>query len=286
MKEHFIVCPFDENLLKKFNQKAVVIKTNDVNIISYIYDRVNQNNHLHAIVLYLEKPISDITFDENWKNIPLAIYSPELGLYKKVLSQVQLLKQMNLKIFLDSGIDINFTCLKILSSLQIACGIYFNSSINWEKMSDLLHYAVYTKIPHAPIEPFEYIIKNYRADDFTDFSSVYFDNYRSYIHLNQDGNIALSSNESENNNFISCDISTINEICNTGEYHTKNISWQKFFLERRNCAYCPAWRICLGKFIEKYPDGLECKSFFSEVMEAVDFYRLRESKFRGELWQS
>ncbi len=70
------------------------------------------------------------------------------------------------------------------------------------------------------------------------------------------------------------------------EYKKRVLSWQEFLLQKKGCAYCPAWRVCIGKFSSSYEKNPGCRDFFSDVMDAADYFKMQKKQSREELWQS
>jgi hypothetical protein len=287
MKDHIIVCPYNEKLLTKLKRRALVVNTDDFNIIRYIEKEVNKSGKLHAIKIQTDKSLSDIHFEEDWINLPLAIYSSEFGEYKDFLHQLNIIKKLNVRIFLSSQNDFNFIGLRILSSLNISCGLHFSEvPFSWDSINDLMHYAIYTRTKHAPIEPFNWLASNYEPTGYTDFNIVYFNNPARYLHVNENEQIALTREDMLNNIFIAEGIKSLDSI-------HENINYLDFFNHRYNimlqmneCAFCPAFRICLAKYPNLLNKKETCKVFFSDLLEAADFaYSNRISNNGNPLWQ-
>ena len=286
MNDHIIVCPFDEELVTKLKEKAIVIKTKDFRIIPYINQEVNRFNKLHAIQLNSDEPISAIPFQDDWRNIPLAVYAYEFGSYKDFLHKLYLLRQLNIRIFLSSDVKVNYTWLRMLSSLKIACGLYFGEDpIDWDAVNDLMHYAVYLRTNHAPIEPFHYIVSNYRPTELIDFNSICFNNSARYIHINKEEQIALTNDDLSNNRYIASGLASLNTISTYIEYHDKTKACQEIMLKMNECAFCKAYRICFIKSVHDHNESEGCKEFFIDLLDAADFYQKRQKNNGYQLWQ-
>jgi len=285
MMDHILVCPFNEKLLSRLKQRAVVINTKDFNIIRYINKELDNSNKLHAIRVQTDKPLSEIHFHEEWGKIPLAVYSPEFGEFKNLLHQLNLIRKLNIRIFLSSQHEFNFTGLRILSSLQIACGLYFNEEPhNWDSINDLMHYAIYTKTTHAPIEPFHWVAINYQPSEYTDYSFVYFNNPTQYLHLNDQEQIALTAEDLAKGNFIDQGIKSLDSIHKNKKYiHAENVRYE-IMLQMNDCSFCQAFRICLAKFSSLKNKNQTCKIFFSDFLNAADFALSKRNK-GNQLWQ-
>ena len=117
-----------------------------------------------------------------------------------------------------------------------------------------------------------------------DFSAVYFNDPTRYVHVDDEGRIALSYQDLADQCFVSTDLKELDSLSDTQEYKERSERWRYFFLETEGCAYCEAWRICLGKFCEyaKRSDG--CSSFFKEFLAAIELYQEAKNR-KMTLWQ-
>lgn len=286
MNKHILVCPFDEKLILKLIRQNLVITTNNIEKLQKINNMVNQENKLYCIKLNQDMPLSSINITENFENIPIALYINELGPFKKFLTKLPIIKKCNLRIFMPSGDINNYLSLKLLSSLNVNCGLFFtNKETDWEYVNDLMYYTIYSKSPHAKIEPFNFVVSNYDPVETIDFNTVYFENPQKFLHIDANENIALSHNDLINGDFISKGVDSINTIIENKKYKNRLANWQYFFVKRSDCAYCPSWRICLGKFHSICESNDQCKIFFSEFMDAADYYYLDKDKKKENLWQ-
>jgi hypothetical protein len=286
MMEHIIVCPFDEKLLARFKKRKIVINTIDFSLIQNIFMEVRKYNELLAIKIQTDKSLSDISFREEWFNIPLAVYSPEFGNYKDLIQQLILLKKLNIRIFLSCKNESNYTGLRILSSLNISCGLFFDGEpANWDLLNDLMHYDIYSRIKHAPIEPFAWLASNYAPSEYTDFNSAYFNNPARYLHINEKGQIALTETDLTNNNFIDEGIDSLENIYRNKKYKDFLDSRYEIMLLMNECSFCEAFRICLSKFPDQVNKKDTCKKFFSDFIEAADFYYSKKTKEENQVWR-
>jgi hypothetical protein len=290
MNDHILVCPFDEKLIRRLSRKALVVRTTDFKLIPHINRVVNEQNKLHCIwVVDERRTLTSVPVAEEWKNIPIHIYLSGIGSFRSMVGKLQLLRQLSIRVFLSPGKEKNLTDLMILASLGIDCGIFWdnkkNEEIDWEALNDLMHYAIYSRAKHAPIEPFHYLVSKYNPQKPTDFSSVYFDNPRRYLHIDEGENIALTYRDLLRKNYIDKGISSVDTIEANQKYIEFQTRWQNFFLKTEPCAFCSGWRICLGKFSSTYQKNPGCKDFFSDLMDASDFYRDLKKKEKRELCQ-
>lgn len=286
MIEQILVTPYNEELLEKLKQKTLVVKTDDQDKIQLIHRGVSKHNKLHAIQLNSPIALSSITFKKEWKNIPLCVYSSEFGGFKNLIPKLDILNKLNIRIFLSSDLKENFTGIRILSSLGIACGLFFGDRpIDWESLNDLMHHAIYSQTNHAPIEPFSYVASNYDTSEYIDYSFVYFNNATRYLHLNEQEQIALCNEDLINRDFISTGVESIESIIHKQEYEYHINSRYDVMLSMNECAFCPAFRICLGKFSEEDDKQNGCQVFFSDFLDAAEHFYKRKNNTGNKLWQ-
>ena len=69
----------------------------------------------------------------------------------------------------------SYEAVQILSSLGIYSGIVINENADWEKLSNLMYYALCGKALHAPVEPFQFVYEMYGRNRLVDYGRVYFD---------------------------------------------------------------------------------------------------------------
>ncbi|NTW32213.1 MAG: hypothetical protein HGB12_06260 [Bacteroidetes bacterium] len=287
-REHIIVCQFDENLLGRLHKKRLVVNTSADANIPHICQFVNNNqNNLHCIVIHQNNTLASTPFHENWRGIPIAVFADQMGSFKEIMQKMRLIRDLNIRIFLNTDFKENFTNIHILASLGIDCGVFFGeNNLDWEALNDLMTYSVYSKAHHATIEPFHFIINNYNPTRTTDFSSVYFNNPYTYLHIDSEENIAITKNDLIEGKYIASGINLIPDISENEKYKEALHSWQEFFLQENGCAFCQAWRVCMGKFSTSIKDNPGCSKFFVDMMEAADYFlSVQHKNKRKELWQ-
>lgn len=285
MNSHILVCPYSEKLISKLKGRALVVRTNKFQDISHVYYMVNRDNKLHCVLIKSKDSLSSIAFQEDWKDIPIALYVSGLGSFRGMVNKLPVLKQLNIRVFISADKKKNFTDLRILSSLGVPCGLVFGEKkVNWDAVNDLMCYAIYGKVPHSPIEPFYFAASNYNPNKYVDLRSVYFENPKRYLHVNEEEHIFLSSQELIDGHYIENRLAMLDSITQNDEYKKRLNLWQTFFLESDGCAYCQGWRVCLGMFSSQSKENPGCKSFFSDLMDAADYFHSMEN-IKGELWQ-
>jgi radical SAM protein with 4Fe4S-binding SPASM domain len=208
-----------------------------------------------------------------------------MGHFPNLIKQLPILRKLNIRIYFPADKTENYSSIRILSSLGISTGIVLQTQpIQWENLLDLATYALLGFALHAPIEPFHYMAKNHSPNQRTDYNQVYFENPSEYLYLNNEGWVALTCRDLLNENYILKNIAGIDKIKTMKKYIRYMESWKKFFLFNEKCSYCPAWRICLGKFFEIAEETQDCQNFFVELLEMVESCKSNEKK-SPEIWQ-
>jgi len=278
-RKQTLVLKFDEKLISKLNGEDIIITTDNFNLLNRTFDVVNEENKLNNITVYYDGALTSIKFLENWKKIPLTIYVTGLGSHRMFFHMLGALRQMNLRIFLPSNVKQSFLDAQILSSLGVLSGIYFNSpKMDWDKVKDLQMYDIYAKTSHAPIEPFHYVAANYKGDERLDFNAVYYNDPTKYLHVNSDGKVALTMDDLKNQNYALDDLKQINTLKDNEQYIKLTTAWQQHFLDKSVCSFCPAWRICLGKFSETIDENKECQTTMMELLEGAEIHQKQHKK--------
>lgn len=286
MSGHTLVINYNKEAIASFNSATFVVCTDDLSQLHEISCTVQQKNHLFVIKAVVDMPLAAIRLSSEDSAIPLALYLPEMGAFRDVVPLIPLLKGFNLRIFFPAGRADNYPSCRILSSLGIATGLFFNGAEpDWNALTDLMAYTMYGKAPHAPIEPFYHHIVNYKPTERNSWDAVFFNDPERYLHVSLDGKLALRSEHLRDGRFVSEDLCEIYSIRENAAYQAHLEEWRTYFLEEEGCAYCDAWRVCLGSFSKNCGDRENgCKKFFREVMEAADDYQRLQSGKRS-LWQ-
>lgn len=272
MNRHIVVCDFDESLIDKLNGEAIVANIDMLEDINHVDSIINEQNKTHCIVYRnYRKTVSGINFTPEWEDIPLLFYLKTLGSFKEFIHKMPIIQNLDIRIYLPASQDQNITNCRIMASLGIDCGLYFDTlNPNWDALIDLAAYVSYGRVQKASIEPLNYVIDNYDPQELTDFSSVYFNDPNKYIHLDKYENISLTSENLQNKKYLCSGFEKLDNVFDEKNYYNEINSWQKFFLKEEGCAYCPAWRVCMGKFSEAKSNDM-CKELFSDLMDAADF---------------
>jgi len=286
VNDHFLVCPFNDTILSQLTGRSLVVRIDTPEKIPDVVQASERFGfHLHCVLVKTSEPLSEITMQSAWRGIPIALFTPEMGPFPKFISQLPVLRSLNIRIYLSTDKKENYTSIRILSSLNIETAVVFDEEgLNWDLMGDLMTYAFFGLVHHASIAPFHYAAERYDRQRRTDFSSVYFNDPQKYLHLSLKGSVALTKEEERAGNFITGDINEIDNIENYSDYQSRLEKWRDFFLEPNGCAFCQGWRVCLGKFSSRVASDAGCKKFFPEFMDAIEQYLSLRNSGQG-VWQ-
>lgn len=286
MSNHTLVMDYCPDLLHGFHQARIAVRVHDSEQIIQAVEDVTRHNTLAAVIVELETALIELTLLPEWRDIPIAFHLPAMGEFHQIAGKVEALRSMNARLYFSTDSTENHTACRILSSLGIATGLSFtNADPDWDSLCDLMAYSLYGKVRHAPIEPFDYLITNYDPKKRNSWDKVWFDNPESTLHISSDGKIAFTRRELLAGNFISDQLGDIHGIAENPLYQERQEAWRELFLKDDGCAFCPAWRVCLGRFDGVCADRASgCQKFFMELMEAAE-ERLKMQGNMRKLWQ-
>ena len=287
MRNHILVCPYDRKLLDRMRSKAAVIRVPDIEkaISAYQYAKDAQVM-IHCILVETQLPLAAIDFITGCENIPLAVYVSGLGNFRDFINKIAVLRKMNLRVFMPTSPPENFQSLRIISSLGIDSGVLFmDTDPDWDLLTDLMTYSLLGQAPHGAIEPFNYIAGHQNSTGGTDFSAVYFRDPSRYLHVDGQGQVALSGEDLAAGKFLAVNLDQHEDIEQSEEYLQRLEGWKEIFLQNEGCAYCQGFRVCLGKFRNFQSNGQGCKQFFVELMETAEQFQDLEKKRNPPKWQ-
>ena len=282
-----IVCPNNKSLLRKFKGRSVALRLNDMDGIAEGVANVRDSgNTLFCVTIEANRPLAEIGWEDCPEGTPLAIMAPSMGLYRNLRKHLEKLRGLDLRIYLPCDNADNLTSLRILSSVGIhTCADFKERDPDWESLADLAAYAILGQTPHAGIEPFAHILVNYDPSQYLDWGRVVFDDPARFLHLDEDGRVALSRAELDRNRFVG----NLNEIEAPEEFppiRERNLSWRNYFINNHPCASCAGWKVCLGKFSGSIRDNAGCSRFFTEMLDLVCRRRsLDAAREEHRVWQ-
>lgn len=272
MTPHILVAPYNEKLMGQLRQWKMVILASGESQVGSANNHLNRDNRLHAVVLRTGKALSAIEYEELWENIPLFIYADEFGTFRDLSSKVESLRKLGARFFLSGEKAENYQWVQMLASMGFNCGVHFGKNAHWDAASDLLHYSFYSPAKHGQVEPFNYISGNFSVDSSINYAAVYFDDPSRYLHINENLEIAASSQELNDGIFLAKGIEELKTISSNKAYETRLNAWRGLFLRNSECSGCESWRVCLGKhegLSDKNGSKMECQAFYLQILEAI-----------------
>jgi hypothetical protein len=277
------VCPNDEKLLDRLRAKNLVVRVSSIDNMQAAYDRAREENGVLCMIVEENRALTDVPLRDEWKAIPLALHVPRMGDLKRVLRHPQQWRERNIRVFLPAESADNLIHLRILSSVGIPAGLILHGRLDWDAVNDLMHYAMYTRVPRPNLDPFGYVRLTYNPREFTYINTPLFENPLKYVHIDSEGNLALSASDLRNGKWIGRGLECLTSLSSSQKYKDGLNAWQGIFLEDRKCAYCPAWRLCMGAFSDECDSDKNVSRFFEDFSAAAD--SLYESRQSGEKWQ-
>ncbi len=288
MKFPKFVCPHDEALLRSFNGRTVAVRVTDAAHIDDAAASVRASgNELYCVIVDSSRPLSRIDFPDRPITTPVAVMAPALGAFRALAKHIDVLRNSNLRVYLPGNTAENLSGVRILSSLGIPAFVQLDEPpIDWEALSDLMTYAMLGRAPHAPIEPFAFIAANYEPHADLSWGAIEFDDPEQVLHLNEKGQVALSSDHLRQGIFVAQEIGEIGSPSVSAAIRKRSNGWRAYFVENHPCAACSAWKLCLGRFSHDRPDDGACATFFLELMEVAGARRsASQPSGEGGIWQ-
>jgi hypothetical protein len=283
----FIVCPADEDLLKTMGGKSVVIRMHNADEMISIRDLAMEHSfHIHCTILTLPT-LTTICLDDIHPDLPVALHVNRMGPLPALLRMLPELRRYNIRVYIPLTQTESFTDLRILSSLGVHCaGVFDSKKQNWELAIDLMTYALLGRAPHAPIFPFHYLAKRYNPQNRLNWNTVFFDDPNTYLHMNTEGKLALSSSDLEHARYLHIDVDHLEDLPTCPEFIVREEKWEQHFLDYDSCSCCPGWRVCYGLFADER-DGGGCESFFTEFIDCAEQYQRQAHTESGRenIWQ-
>jgi hypothetical protein len=267
-----LVIPYNKTILGKVKETKLIM-----NVTAFEFDSCcsyfieSQKLIPDFIMDYCQSPLCFIGFNERWIGKNILVIAWEIGSIKLLLESADLIKKINPTIFLMASNKKSYAELRILASLGIKCGIYFNRDIvYWEEFKDLIYYNFERKINSAPIEPFNYLSKQYRHANEVDPGTCFYDNPLYYLFVDHNENIAASLYDLKHNSFICNGIDNFFNFYFESYVSKINSQKEEFFSTINDCSSCPAWRICTGRFSIQKKKMETCSKSFSYLLDKLE----------------
>ena len=276
-----LVLPFDDALIARLSERVLAVRVTDPSDVLTVNERVKSSgNRLSLIILDAQVALGEVTFNESWAGINLAVFADRMGPFRDLARQLRLIRELGPSFYLPADEPENLTSFRIMSSVNLRCGALFSGRgpIDWEKLADLMTYALVGTVPHGPIEPFSTIAGHYRRAEWIEWGPIFFDDPAHFLHVDPDGRIAFSRRELLQGEFIEEDIGRLDDAVVSPAYRDRVDHHKRLFLEFHPCSRCPGWRVCLGKFSQNGDDRKDCAAFTAEMIALLDEIETRHDE--------
>jgi hypothetical protein len=283
-----IVCPDNKGLLQTFTGREVAVRVSDARRTAAAASRVRgTGNELLCVIIRSRVPLDEVTFGAEQKGIPMALMVPSPGRFRNLAKRLDLLRGLNLRVYLPCDNPQNLAALRVLSSVGIqTCAVFGKGTTDWEALTELMTYAVLEQTPHAFMEPFAFIASHYDPFSHLDWGSVYFDDPRHYLHVDGKGRVALSHQEMTQRRFVAESIADIAVPDEFPPVRERVEAWRRIFVNNHPCASCGGFKLCLGRFAAHVRRDEGCSAFFLEMMEVARQHKGRQAPSEGSrIWQ-
>ena len=280
-----LVCPDERALIDRLERRSLCVRVSDPQTIAAAAHHATRRNSLFCVICDSDTLLSEIETEETWRGIPIAWIAPAVGPFRHLSRQLALLRTLNLRVYLPAT---DLIGARLLTSVGIPTCVMFDTvAPDWDILADLMIYTLLDMAPHAPIEPFQTIAEGYRQTAWSeDWGRVWFHDPLQYLHVDDQGRVALSRRALLAGDFIAHDVSELDTPTVKQTVADQCQAWQAFFAHHHFCTLCKAWRICHGRFAtgKTEPDG--CADFFCEMMTVIEQRRDRVQSNRvAEIWQ-
>ena len=282
MTNRILVCPLEPSLLSRLHGHTLVVRVREAADVTRARDLVEKGARLHCIVLDAAAPLAELALGEELKGIPLAVFVPGTGDLGTLFGKIPLLAKLRLMVFLPLSAATTLRDLRILSSLGVPSALVWDAPVvDWEGVEDLLAYAAFTRVPHAAIEPFGYVMGAYSPRSLIDVSAVSFNDPARYLHVSSDGRVAMSAEDLAAGRFIG-GLEALRDLADVDRGQDYRARTDHFFLEQDGCAYCAGFRVCMGRFSSRRTANPGCEKVFAKLLEIAESASAKEST---ALWQ-
>jgi hypothetical protein len=282
-----IVCPNNPGLLRSLSGRTVVVKVKTMAETTLAADTViDSGNELHCVLVQSDIPLAEVGLQTSDEHVPVALAVPAMGNFRDVARRMDVLKRINLRIFIPCDSAENGVAIRVLSSLGIETCVVIGATTNWDALTDLMIYAVLdNRVPHGAIQPFAYMASAFDGSAWLDWSFLYFDGAANFLHLDSSGRVAFSDAELKKGQFVASSLQDL-EAAGDELIMQRTTNWKHYFLENHACTACTGWRLCLGKFSESRAQNPGCAAFFQEMIDVARQHRAMSAPKEGRrLWQ-
>jgi hypothetical protein len=250
----------------------VIIRLKDEHDITSALDAAARHRvALQGLWVETPRPLGAIEWHDRWAEAGIALFVPSIGPYRDVRRQLAHLRQPGLRVFLPATSEENILAIRMLASLNVQTALVLKGTgVPWKALTDLMTYALLRFVPRVAIEPFHFLAASYHPDRPTDYSTVYFDDPRIYLHVNGSGRIALAGDADLPPHVVADSIDQLKDLEEDPAFVERLQAWRASFPEEADaCADCEGWGLCMGKFAPQALDDPSCQRFFVQMIEVI-----------------
>ena len=271
-----------EKLFPLLRGRTVVVSAHSLEEMRRVHAAARKLDvDIHCVRLYTRAPLASLPLRTEEDSFPIALFPSRMGRLQDLVRLLPVLKSLNVRVYLPADDPERLTSLRILASLGIDCAVLLDGErVLWDLLTDLMTYALLGLAPHASIEPFRLISGTYNPKFRTAFQTVYFDDPVTYLHVNDQGGVALTRDGLRAGRLIAASIGEATESVRAAACEEYRDSWKDHFLKRTKCASCPGWRVCVGRFAASADAEPGCAAFFTEMMDVIDRQNDRRKKVK------
>ena len=284
MNSVIFVAERTEKLLTMLRGRSVVASANSLEEMRQLCETARGLDiDVHCVQLHTRAPLASLQLRKEEGFLPIALFPSQMGRLQDLVRILPVLRALNVRVYLPANDAEQLKSVRILASLGIHCAVLLEGEgVLWGLLTDLMTYALLGLAPHATIEPFQLICGNYDPRYRTAFDAVYFDDPETYLHVNEQGGVALTRADLRAGRLIAATIEEATETVRSAAHDAYCDSWKDHFLARTKCASCPGWRVCVGRFAPVTDAEPDCSAFFAEMMDVID--RHHEGQKKASVW--
>ena len=260
-----ICCHYNDELLDfiRENEELILLFDSFDLFKHFVEDRRNVTKRYHHIVKMVYASLSQFEILESLKYVNADFIFCNIGDKVKVLSQIDELRSLHIRIYFTPEDISNYASLKFLASLGVDCGLWIDkdSVVSDDEFADLASYHFMSPVNHAHIEPFAYIGSHITDEHNVSLDNLYFRGLDTYI-LDNNHNLVNVVTEKT----LCVDSEYTDELQQKDSTDTKLSNYYNHFMDLDCCANCKAFRICSGSLANKLSD---CENTMSEILDYV-----------------
>jgi|WetSurMetagenome_2_1015567.scaffolds.fasta_scaffold00792_6 hypothetical protein len=282
MSEPDFVCPPKEPLLRALAGRSVIIDLPSLDGLANAFEQARRCNvAVRCVRARFQGLLTEVKPDDSWNDIPIALYVSGVGKFRDMVLSLQVLRRLNIRVYIPASSAENLAGIRILSSLGLATAAVIDRNADWEGCSDLCTYSLLGTAAHSAIEPFARLAEHYNATGANHLATALFEDPTHTFHVNDDGAVARTSVALARGEFIA---QSIEELLKSPPPPAD--SSLEALAKDGPCSYCAALNVCFGEVSDpaNCPDA--AKTFFSDLLDAVEQNKHQDRRARRMLWQA